>query len=111
MRPPPPRAHLQTLRLAGMSQALVEPRQRPALAALTCEARWGLRVDRALTERANRRLTTRWRQATRRQTAGLDDIAERQPRGLAQALRARLATCHWVRERHNVFSTGPTGLG
>jgi DNA replication protein DnaC len=24
---------------------------------------------------------------------------------------ARLATCPWVRERHHVFSTGPTGIG
>jgi DNA replication protein DnaC len=24
---------------------------------------------------------------------------------------ARLATCQWVRERHNVLITGPTGIG
>ena len=102
---------LQTLRLTGMYQALIEQRQVPDMAALTFEERLGLLVDRELTERENRRLTTRLRQAKRRQTACIEDIDSRHPRGLAKALLARLATCQWVRERHNVFITGPTGMG
>jgi DNA replication protein DnaC len=94
-----------------MSQALIEQRQGPDMAALTFAERLGLLVDRALTERANRRLTTRWRQAKLRQTACIEDIDERHPRGLDKALMARLATCQWVREHHNVLITGPTGIG
>jgi DNA replication protein DnaC len=102
---------LQTLRLTGMSQALVEQCQMPDIAALTFEERFGLLVDRECTERENRRLTTRLRQAKLRQTAGIEDIDYRHPRGLEKSLMARLATCQWVREHHNVFITGPTGIG
>jgi len=102
---------LQTLRLTGMYQALVEQLQMPDIAALTFEERLGLLVDRESTERENRRRTTRLRQAKLRQTACIEDIDYRHPRGLETSLMARLATCQWVRERHNVFITGPTGIG
>ena len=102
---------LQTLRLTGMYQALVEQLQMPDMAALTFEERLGLLVDRELTERENRRLTTRLRQAKLRQTACIEDIDYRHPRGLDKALMARLATCQWVREHHNGLITGPTGIG
>ncbi len=102
---------LQTLRLTGMYQALVEQLQMPDIAALTFEERLGLLVDRESTERENRRLTTRLRQAKLRQTACIEDIDYRHPRGLDKSLMARLATCQWVRERHNVLITGPTGIG
>ena len=46
---------LQTLRLTGMHQALVEQLQMPDIATLTFEARFGLLVDREGTERENRR--------------------------------------------------------
>jgi len=94
-----------------MYQALVEQLQMPDIAALTFEERLGLLVDRESTERENRRLTTRLRQAKLRQTACIEDIDYRHPRGLDKSLMARLATCQWVRERHNVFITGPTGIG
>jgi hypothetical protein len=98
---------LQTLRLTGMYQALIEQRQVPDMAALTFEERLGLLVDRELTERENRRLTTRLRQAKLRQTACIEDSDYRHPRGLDGRLMARLATCQWVREHHNVLITWP----
>jgi DNA replication protein DnaC len=107
----PPLDKLQTLRLTGRYQAFVEQLQMPDIAALTFEERFGLLVDRELTERENRRLITRLRQAKLRQTACIEDIDYRHPRGLDKALMARLATCQWVRERHNVLITGPTGIG
>src|SRR5215470_1781380 len=102
---------LQTLKLSGMYHALVEQLQMTDLAALSFEERFGLLVDRELTERDTRRLTTRLRQAKLRQIASLEDIDYRHPRGLDKAVMARLATCQWVREHHNVFITGPTGIG
>jgi DNA replication protein DnaC len=111
MRTHPNLDTLQTLRLTGMYQALVEPLQMPDIAPLTFEERFGLLVDRECTERAHRRLTTRVRQAKRRQTACIEDLDDRHPRGWDKSLIARLATCQWVRERHHVFITGPTGIG
>jgi hypothetical protein len=73
---------LQTLPLTGMEQALVEQLQIPDIAALTFEERFGLLVDRECTERENRRLPTRLRQAKLRQTACIEDIDSRHPRGL-----------------------------
>ena len=102
---------LQTLRLHGMYHALVEQLHMPDIAALTFEERFGLLVDREITERENRRLTTRLRQAKLRQTACIEDIDYRHPRGLDKALMARLTTCQWVREHLNVLITGPTGIG
>src|SRR4029077_4764199 len=89
---------LQTLRLTGMYQALVEQHQMPDIAALTFEERFGLLVDRELTERENRRRPKRLRRAKPRQTAFIKDIYYRHPRGLDTSLMARLATCQWVRE-------------
>src|SRR5207237_8633309 len=64
-----------------------------------------------LTEREDRRLTTRLRQAKLRQAACLEDLDSRQPRGLDKALMTALATGQWIRDRHNVLITGPTGIG
>ena len=102
---------LQTLRLHGMDHALVEQMQMPESAALTFEERLGLLVDRECTEREERRLTTRLRQAKLRQPACLEDLDYRQPRGLEKSLMTTLATCQWIRDRHNVLITGPTGIG
>jgi DNA replication protein DnaC len=102
---------LHALRLSGMYQALMEQMQMPEITALSFEERLGLLVDRESTERENRRLITRLRQAKLRQTACIEDIDYRHPRGLEKAVMARLVTCQWVRERHNVLITGPTGIG
>ena len=102
---------LHILRLSGMYQALVEQMQTPDIAALSFEERLGLLVDRESTERENRRLTTRLRQAKLRQTACIEDFDYRHPRGLDKTLMTRLTTCQWVRDRHNVLITGPTGIG
>jgi hypothetical protein len=51
------------------------------------------------------------RQAKLRQAACLEALDYRQPRGLDKALMTTLATCQWIRDRHNVLITGPTGIG
>jgi len=102
---------LHALRLSGMYHALVEQRQTPDLTALSFEERLGLLVDREMTERETRRLTTHLRQAKLRQSACLEDLDFRQPRGLEKGLMASLATCQWVRDHRNVLITGPTGVG
>ena len=102
---------LQSLRLSGMYQALSEQMRMPDIRALSFEERLGLLVDRELTARDDRRLTTRLHKAKLRQAACIEDIDYRHPRGLDKALMMRLATCQWVREHHNLLLTGPTGIG
>lgn len=102
---------LQALRLHGMAKALSEQLHLPEISALSFEERFGLLVDRELTERDTRRLTTRLRQAKLRQTACCEDLDYRHPRGLDKALVTSLATCQWIRDHRNVLITGPTGAG
>src|SRR5215467_11530840 len=58
---------------------------------LSFEERLGLLVDREMTVRSDRRLTTRLRQAKLRLSASIEDIDYRHPRGLDKSLMLRLA--------------------
>jgi DNA replication protein DnaC len=107
----PPLNKLQRLKLRGMREALREQMRMPEITELSFDERLGLLVDRELTHRDDRRLTNRLHKATLRQHACLEDVDSRHPRGLDKAVITRLATCQWVRDRHNVLITGPTGIG
>lgn len=102
---------LQQLRLPGMARALQEQLQQPDIAALSFEERLALLLDREATEREDRRLKSRLKQAKLRQQAAVEDIDYRAARGLDKALMARLATGQWLAEHLNVLITGPTGVG
>jgi DNA replication protein DnaC len=102
---------LRELKLTGMLQAWQEQQQMPESASLTFEERFGLLLDREATERANRRLKTRLTKAKLRQDACLEDIDYSGSRGLDKKLILSLASCQWIRERHNCLITGPTGAG
>jgi len=102
---------LQGLRLTGMYKALNEQLTTSDITALAFEERLGLLLDRERTERDNRRLKTRLKQAKLRQQAALEDIDYRHQRGLDKALLLRLASCQWLAEHLNVLLTGPTGVG
>lgn len=60
---------LQHLRLSGMYQALREQLTMPDIDTLSFDERFGLLVDRELTDRDDRRLHTRLLKATLRQAA------------------------------------------
>jgi len=102
---------LHTLRFNGMAHGLEEQMQMPDIDSLSFEERLGLLVDREMTDRENRRLTTRLRKAKLRQSASLEDIDYRHPRGLDRSLMTKLQSCQWIREHHNLLITGPTGTG
>lgn len=102
---------LQALKLTGMATALIEQANTADIQALDFEARLGLLVDREMTYRDNRRLTSRLRRAKLRHNACIEDINYRARRGLDKALIASLATCRWVHEHLNVLITGDTGIG
>jgi DNA replication protein DnaC len=102
---------LRTLRLTGMLKALEEQMQMPDIDSLSFEQRLGLMADREITERQNRHLKTRLRKANLRQNASVEDIDYLHPRGLDKALMAKLQSCDWIKEHHNLIITGPTGTG
>ena len=102
---------LQTLKLNGMVKALNEQHAMVDIDELNFEARLGLLVDRELTERENRRLSTRLKKARLRHSCCIEDLDFRTPRGLDKALVLALAACAWVAKGINILITGPTGVG
>jgi DNA replication protein DnaC len=102
---------LQALRLHGMAKALREHLDMPDIATLSFEERFGLLVDREVTARETRRLTTPLRQAKLRQAACCEDLDYRPARGLDKTLMTSLMTCQGGREHRNVLITGSTGVG
>lgn len=102
---------LQSLRLNGMFKALNEQQQTAGIEALSFEERLGLLVDRELTERDDKRLSARLRQARLRHSACLEDIDYRTPRGLDKSLILNLAGGQWLRDGLNLIIGGPTGVG
>lgn len=105
------RAHLHTLRLTGMLQALDEQQARPGTAELGFEERLALLVDREVLYRENRRLERLLKAARLRIHACAEDIDYRHPRGLEKSRMASLLTLDWIRQSLNLCLTGPTGCG
>ena len=102
---------LRALKLAGFARGLEEQSASPDIESLGFEERLGLLVDRELTDRENHRLTGRLRKAKLRQTACLEDLDYRSPRGLDRSLMLSLGSCQWIREHLNLLIAGPTGTG
>lgn len=102
---------LQALKLTGMLKALDEQRALPEVEDLGFEERLGLLIDREITERETRRLTTRLKKAKLRHACCVEDLDFRTPRGLDKALILSLAACAWIVKGLNLLITGPTGVG
>ena len=102
---------LHELRFTGMARALAEQMALPDIEDLSFEERLGLLVDREATEREDRRLQTRLRQAKLKQNACIEDIDFKQPRGMDKSLLLDLAQCQWIKKHLNLLITGPTGVG
>tara|TARA_A100001391_G_scaffold44064_1_gene25679 strand:- start:226 stop:981 length:756 start_codon:yes stop_codon:yes gene_type:complete len=102
---------LQALKFTGMVAALIDQMAMQDIDDLAFEERLGLLVDREITERENRRLTSRLRRAKLRHNAALEDIDYQNPRGLDKGLIQSLAGCQWAKEHLNILITGPTGVG
>ena len=95
-----------------MARALDEQRRAgPTFEALGFEDRLGLLVDREAAERDTKRLTARLKFAALRQTASIEDLDLRTPRGLDRAVMAHLIDGGWIDRHENLLITGQTGLG
>lgn len=102
---------LQQLKLFGMHKAFQEQSDLPEVNQLHFEERLGLLVDREMTERENRKLKTRLKNAKLKQSACMEDIDYRHPRGLDKSLVLKLSSCQWLQAHQNVLIIGPTGTG
>ena len=102
---------LTAMKLPAMAKAFADQMQRPNIASLSFEERFGLIVDFQMTELENRRMQNRLRTAKLRLCASIEDLDLRQGRGLDRAMILSLAQNQWVRNHHNVLVTGPTGAG
>jgi DNA replication protein DnaC len=102
---------LTALKLTGMARALTEQLEMSDIDNLSFEERFGLLVDREMTERDDRRLQYRLRMARLKQSACVEDIDYRHRRGLDKRLMQKLVTGSYLRDKLNLLITGPTGVG
>ena len=107
----PTAERLRQMGLGAMAAAWQAQTVDPAIAALSCEDRWGLLVDAEWMARMNRRTQRRVQSAHFRVSATPEDVDYTPPRGLDRPLLARLFPGAWILEHHNVLITGPTGVG
>lgn len=103
---------LQQLKFTGMIAALSEQINTTDIDQLTFDERLGLLVDREMTERENRKLSSRLRRARLRfPQASMEDIDYRAPRGIDRSAMQALTSCSWIKDHLNILITGPTGVG
>ena len=102
---------LKALKLDGMAKGLEDQLKTQDVDSLSFYERLGLLIDREETVRANKRLSTRLKQAKLRESAMVEDIDYRSRRGLDKSVVLALASCKWIRDARNLIITGPTGIG
>ncbi|MFZ1986992.1 MAG: IS21-like element helper ATPase IstB [Desulfatitalea sp.] len=102
---------LTAMKLSAMAKAFADQMQRPDMAALSFEERFGLIVDVQMTELENRRMQSRLKAAKLRLSSAIEDLDLRPGRGLDRGTIMSLAQNPWVRNHHNLLITGPTGAG
>jgi DNA replication protein DnaC len=102
---------LYAMKLNGIADAWEEQRQQPHSSDLSFDDRLAILVERQWIWKENRALATRLQYAHLKQTACLEDIDFRHPRGLKRAAIDQLASCEWIRHRRPCLITGPTGVG
>src|SRR5205085_6117940 len=107
----PTHDRLIALGLTGMAKALEEQRRQPDIAALAFEERIAMMIEREALDRENKRLTTRLKFACLRQSAIVEDVDMKAPRGLDKALFHKLAAGDWIDRHQNLIVIGPTGVG
>jgi DNA replication protein DnaC len=103
---------LTAMRLTAMANAFREQLKLPSSANLSFEERLGLLTDIEWSSRKNNRLKKLIQEAQFDQpqahVAGIDYTAQRQ---LEPGQIARLATCTYIAEKHNVIILGAAGSG
>ena len=102
---------LHELKLTSMAQAVRELMDTAPGHQLSFDEKLGLVVDREWTERDNRRLARRIKEAKLATRASLDNVLCDPERGVDKATIRALSSCQWVKSKHNVVVVGKTGVG
>jgi DNA replication protein DnaC len=102
---------LHELKLTGMAQAVRELMDTAPGHQLSFDEKLGLVVDREWTDRDNRRLARRLKEAKLVTRASLDNVLCDPERGVDKATMRALSSCQWVKAKHNVVVVGKTGVG
>lgn len=102
---------LETLGFAAMAKAVAEQDRVGGYDAMPFMERLGLAVEAEAVARDHKRFVSRLRTATLRQSATIEDVDFRSPRGLDRKLFAELATLKWIDRGENCLIIGPTGTG
>lgn len=103
---------LHEMRLPAMAESFSQQLQDSAFEPLSFEERFSLIVDIEWARRKNNRLTKMIRAAGFQQSdACIENIEYRADRKLDKAKIARLSTCNYIQERHNVIIMGASGAG
>ena len=98
--------------LYGMAEGLEEQLERPAgVEGLSFEDRLALLVEKEYSYRRDRRVARLLREARLRQSACMEDIDYRAPRGLDRGLMQGLGQGDWIERHQDVLVSGPTGVG
>jgi len=102
---------MNAMKLAGMAAAFQHQQGSSEHARLSFEDRLGLLIDGEWSTREQRKLSRRLRSAKLRYPASLEDVNFKHPRGLDRQQVLSLGDCGFIKSRHNLVITGPTGIG
>lgn len=102
---------LRALKLNGMLEALEKQLESRECQDLSFEERLGMLLDAQDTHTRNQRFMRHLREANLKQSACIEDIDFKYPRGLDKGQLLSLASCRWIEEHNNVLITGSTGVG
>lgn len=103
---------LQEMRLSTMAKAFKEQLTDPNITGMSFEDRFGLLVDQEWTSRKSNHLKRLVKNAGFSESnACVEDIEYHADRNLDKMQIARLATCNYITEHHNIMLLGATGSG
>jgi DNA replication protein DnaC len=102
---------LNEMKLHTLARSLREMLDLPPDKQLSFEEKLALLVDQEWTERENRKVARRVKEARLSTRAAPEEVLCDAARGLEKASLRELTTCQWVRSHHNLVVVGATGVG
>lgn len=103
---------LNMMKLYGIVSAFQGQLESPKYNELSFDERFGMIIDKEMTERENRRLKGLLKSAKLRYNqACVEDIDFKARRGLIREQIISISRNDWIKQRHNVIITGSTGSG
>jgi DNA replication protein DnaC len=102
---------LHDMKLTAMAEAFSQQLAQPDLSELSFEDRFAMLVDRQWTFKEDRRMNRLLKTAKLRDSACIENIDFKTPRGLDKSLVVRLTGSQWIKKAQNAIILGPTGVG